>query len=120
MLGDDLTDEQLRALSPGERHYILHLRCVRRYQQKNKDKVKAKNAEYYQRMKENDPEKYEKYLKRQSAYEKNKRKEKKVTILEIEEIPNNEDFYKKIDFDNLSICGEDLTDCDFSGDDENV
>jgi hypothetical protein len=116
MLGDDLTDEQLRALSPGERHYILHLRCVRRYQQKNKEKMHAKCAEYYQNMKANDPEKYDRYLKRQSAYGKSKRKEKKVTILEIEEIPNNEQFNKNIDIDNLSVCGEDLTDCEISGD----
>lgn len=114
MKGDDLTDEQLNALSPAEKHYIKHLRAVKRYQQKNREKMNQKLREYYQRMREENPEKYRAFVNKQNEYEHKKRKEKNTTIATIEEIPNNEEFNKKIDIDNLSMAGDDLTDYEFS------
>lgn len=54
-------------LASAVRHYQAHLNAVRKYQQKNPDKMREKCKRYYDEIK-NDPVKYAEYKAKKHAY----------------------------------------------------
>jgi len=69
---DNLTDaEKEQAI----RYYISHKKCMREYQQRNKEKTKERNQKYLEELK-NDPERRQKYLDKKREYYLSKTKPK--------------------------------------------
>jgi hypothetical protein len=61
---NELSDEQKDI---AVRYYLLHKKCMKEYNQKNKDLTKIRNQKYQDELKEN-PEKRQKYLEKKKDY----------------------------------------------------
>jgi len=61
-------------LTPAERMYRNHLKNVRTYQQKNPEKMKEKCKRYNEKIKLENPEKYQETLNKKKEYYINVRK----------------------------------------------
>jgi len=55
-------------LTPAERMYKNHLKNVSRYQKKNPEKMKLKNKKHFDKIKEEDPDRYFEMLERKREY----------------------------------------------------
>ena len=64
-------------LSPAEKYYKKHLLAVQKYEDKNRDKIREKNRNYYSNLKNDNHEKYTKII----DYQKNNYITNKDTIL---------------------------------------
>lgn len=58
------------------RIYNAHLKALKNYAAKNKDKLKEYYKQKYENMKTNDPEKYAEYLAKKKAYYEKKKIQK--------------------------------------------
>jgi hypothetical protein len=62
------TPEQTTALTPAEKYYQAHLKNVSKYQKNNPEKMRAKNKRHNDKIKNEDPEKYQAKLLKQREY----------------------------------------------------
>jgi ABC-type proline/glycine betaine transport system ATPase subunit len=67
-------------LTPAEKYYKNHLKNVSNYQKKNPEKMKTKNKSYFNKMKEDTPEKYTQYLEKKKQYYQTKKALKNAQI----------------------------------------
>lgn len=79
------------SLSPAEKHYLSIKRAVKKYQDKNRTKVRESCKNWFSNLKA-DKEKYDKYLEEKRQYMKQLRLKKKAeqnsSEIEIEKIEN--------------------------------
>lgn len=62
------TIEQTTTLTPAEKYYQNHLKNVSNYQKRNPEKMKKKNKKHNDKIKNEDPEKYQSKLLKQREY----------------------------------------------------
>ena len=62
------TPEQTTTLTPAERYYQAHLKNVSNYQKRNPQKMREKNKKHNDKIKNEDPEKYQAKLLKQREY----------------------------------------------------
>jgi len=69
--------EEISSLSPAEKYYKNHLKNVSNYQKRNPEKMREKNKKHNDKIKNEDPEKYQAKLLKQREYYQNVIKQKK-------------------------------------------
>jgi hypothetical protein len=69
--------EEVSSLSPAEKYYKNHLKNVSNYQKRNPEKMREKNKKHNDKIKNEDPEKYQAKLLKQREYYQNVIKQKK-------------------------------------------
>lgn len=62
------TPEQTATLTPAEKYYQAHLRNVSAYQKRNPEKMREKNKKHNDKIKNENPEKYQAKLLKQREY----------------------------------------------------
>ena len=70
--------ENLDNLSVAERYYKKHLLAVHKYEDKNRDKIREKNKNYFIKLKNDNIDKYNDFL----DYQKNQYNNNKIDILD--------------------------------------
>lgn len=73
-----------KILSPAERHYQNHLKCVASYQKRNPDKTSLKCKKYFADMRKERPEEYALFLEKKRKYYNDITKPKKLAKIQIE------------------------------------
>lgn len=63
--------EEVSSLSPAEKYYRNHLKNVSNYQKRNPEKMREKNKKHNDKIKIEDPDKYQARLERSRNYYKN-------------------------------------------------
>lgn len=63
--------EQITPLTPAEKYYQNHLKNVSNYQKRNPEKMREKNKKHNEKIKIEDPDKYQARLERSRNYYKN-------------------------------------------------
>jgi hypothetical protein len=69
--------EEILSLTPAEKYYKNHLKNVSNYQKRNPEKMREKNKKHNDKIKNEDPEKYQAKLLKQREYYQNVIKQKK-------------------------------------------
>ena len=65
----NLNNDSNNILTPAEKHYLNHLKAVKKYQNKNRDKINSQNILYYSKIKnENDTTQYNDILEQKKNH----------------------------------------------------
>lgn len=84
--------EEQKPMTPAERMYKNHLKNVKKYQQKNPEKMREKSKKYNEKIKEEKPDEYKEMLMKKREYYLNIRKPR---LQELRQLKQIEDELKK-------------------------
>ena len=91
--------EEIKPMTPAERMYKNHLKNVRKYQQKNPEKMREKSKKYNEKIKEEKPDEYKEMLMKKREYYLNIRKPR---IQELRQLKQIEEELKKKNNEELT------------------